>query len=47
VSRAKREVAHLALDSAGIAPIAAGYDAFLEYLVEHCVMKGPPLPRGE
>jgi hypothetical protein len=47
MSRSEREVAHLALDSAGIAPIAAGYDAFFEYLVEHCVMKGPSLPRGE
>jgi hypothetical protein len=47
VPRTKREVAHLALDAAGIAPVTAGEDAFLKDLVENRFMKGPPLPRGE
>ncbi len=47
MSRAERKVAHLALDSAGIAPVAARDDAFLEYLVEDRVMKSHPVPRGK
>jgi hypothetical protein len=43
----EREVAHLALDPAEIALVAAGDDAFLKDLVENRFMKGPPLPRGE
>jgi hypothetical protein len=46
VSRAKREIAHLALDAAEIAPVAAGYDAFLEDLVKNRLMKSPLLRRG-
>jgi hypothetical protein len=47
MARAEREIAHLALDAAGIAPIAAGHNAFLEDFVENRVMKSPPLRRGE
>jgi len=47
VSREEREVAHLALDSAEIAAVAAGYDAFLEDLIEDRFMKSPLLRRGE
>jgi hypothetical protein len=47
VAGAEGEVAHLALDPAGVSPIAAGHDVFLEDLVENRFMKGPPLPRGE
>ena len=43
----ERKVAHLALDSSGIAPITAGDDAILEDFVENRVMERPPLPRGE
>ena len=39
--------AHLALDAAEIAAIAAGDDAFLEYFAKHRLMKGSPLRRGE
>jgi hypothetical protein len=45
MEQAKREVAHFAFDAAGIAPIAAGYDAFLKYFVENGMMKCPPLAR--
>jgi hypothetical protein len=47
VAWAEREVAHLALDAAGIAAIAAGDNALLKDLVENRVMKSSPLPRGE
>jgi hypothetical protein len=47
VARAEREVAHLALEAAGIAAIAAGDNAFLKDLVENRVMKCSPLLRGE
>ena len=47
MSRAEREIAHLALDPAEIAAVAAGDDAFLEYLAKHRLMKGSPLRRGE
>ena len=43
----KREVAHLSLDAAEIAAVAAGHDALLKNLVEHGFMKGHPLPWGE
>ena len=43
----QREVAHLALDAAGIAAIAAGDNALLKDLVEHGFMKCIPLPWGE
>lgn len=45
--RAQREVAHFALHAAGIAPMAAGDDAFLEDFVENGFMKCRLLPRGE
>jgi hypothetical protein len=41
------EVAHLALDAAGIAAIAAGDCTFIKDFVENGVMKCLPLPRGE
>jgi hypothetical protein len=47
VTRAEREVAHLALDASEIGPIAAGHYAILEDFVENGVMKCPLLPRGE
>jgi hypothetical protein len=47
VARAEREVAHLALEAAGITAIAAGDNAFLKDLVENRVMKCSPLLRGE
>ena len=47
MARAEREVAHLALDAAGIAAIAAGDNTFLKDLVENRVMKSSPLLRGE
>jgi hypothetical protein len=40
-------VAHLALDSARIYPIAAGTDTLLKNLVEDGFMKGFPVLRGE
>jgi hypothetical protein len=43
----KWEFAYLAFDSTKIASVAARDDAFLEDFVEHGVMKGTPLPRGE
>jgi hypothetical protein len=42
-----REIAHLALNPAEVAAVAAGDDAFLEYLGKHCLMKGFLLRRGE
>jgi hypothetical protein len=47
VTRAERKVAHLSLDAAEIAAVAAGHDALLKNLVEHGFMKCIPLPRGE
>jgi hypothetical protein len=47
MSRAQREVAHLALDPSGIAPIPAGHNAILEDFVENRVMEFLLLPRGE
>jgi hypothetical protein len=47
MARSEREVAHLAFDSAEIAAVAAGHDAFFKYLVEDRLMKGPLLRRGE
>jgi hypothetical protein len=47
VPRAKREIAHFAFDSAGISPIAARRDAFLQDLLQHGVMKGSSQRRGE
>jgi hypothetical protein len=47
VSWTEGEVAHLAFDATGIAPIAAGDDTFLEDLVENGVMKCSLVPRGE
>jgi hypothetical protein len=47
MSRAEREVAHLTLDTSGIAPISAGDNAILEDFVENRVMKFLLLPRGE
>jgi hypothetical protein len=41
-----REIAHLALNAAEVAAVAAGDDAFLEYLGKHCLMKGFLLGRG-
>ena len=47
MARAERKIAHLALDPSGVAPIAAGHDAFVKYLVENGVMKCSPLQRGK
>jgi hypothetical protein len=47
MSRAEWKFAHLALDPAEVAAVAAGDDAFLKNLVEHLIMKGSPLRRGE
>ena len=47
MSRAERGIAHLALDAAEIAAVAARHDAFLEYLAKHRLMKGSPLRREE
>jgi len=47
VTRAQREVAHLALDPAWIAAAAVGDDAFLQNLLQHPVMKLFPQLRGE
>jgi hypothetical protein len=47
VPRAKREIAHLALDAARVAPVAARDDTLLQDLVEDGTMKGFLLPRGE
>jgi hypothetical protein len=47
VSGSKREVAHLAFDSAEIASVLAGHDAFFKYLDEGRLVKGPSLLRGE
>jgi hypothetical protein len=45
--RTEREITHLALDSTGIAVVAARYDAFLKDLVQNRFMKSPLLRRGE
>ena len=42
-----RVVAHLALDGAGVSPIAAGDHPLLEDFVEDGIMKGLLLLRGE
>jgi hypothetical protein len=47
VPGAKREIAHLAFDSAGISPVATRHNAFLKDLIEDGVMKGFSLRRGE
>ena len=47
VSWADWKIAHLALDSAEVAAVAAGDDAFLKDLVEYLIMKGSPFRRGE
>jgi len=47
LSRSEWEIAHFAFDAAEIASVAAADEAFLEYLVEHLVMKGSPVRRGE
>ena len=47
MSGSEREIAHLALDAAEIAAVAAGDDAFLEYLAKHGLMKSSSLRRGE
>jgi hypothetical protein len=46
-SRTEWEFTHLPLDSAEIAAVAAGDDAFLEYLVEDRFMEGLLPPRGK
>ena len=46
MSRADWKIAHTALDRAEVASVAAGDDAFLKNLVEHVIMKGSPLRRG-
>jgi len=40
LSVSERKIAHLALDPAEIAAVAAGDDAFLDYLAKHRLMKG-------
>jgi hypothetical protein len=47
LSGAERKIAHLALNPAEIAAVAAGDDAFLKDLVEDRFMKSAPLRRGE
>src|SRR5437667_12278693 len=47
VTRSQRELAHLALDAARIAPTVAGDDALLQNLLQHAVMKLFSQPRGE
>ena len=47
MTRAKRIVAHLAFESARIAPTAAGDDALLQDLVQYAFMKRVALLRGE
>jgi hypothetical protein len=47
VLRSGREIAHLALDAAEIAPVSAGNNAILEDFVENRFMKSPLLRRGE
>ena len=47
MTRAQREVAHLALDAARIAPAAAGDDALLQDFLKDAIMKLFPQPRGE
>jgi hypothetical protein len=47
LSWAEREFAHLALDPAEFAAVAAGRDPFFKYLVDDGFMKFPLLQRGE
>jgi hypothetical protein len=47
MTRAKRVVAHLSLESARIAPAAAGGNALLQNLFQYALMKGGALLRGE
>lgn len=47
MSRAEWKIAHLVLDPAEVATVAAGDNAFLKNLVEYLIMKGSPLRRGE
>ena len=47
MARAEREVAHLALDAARVASVAAGDDPLLQDFFEYAVMKGHFVLRGE
>jgi hypothetical protein len=47
MTRAKRVVAHLAFESARIAPAAAGDNALLQNLFQYALMKRGALLRGE
>ena len=47
MTRAQREVAHLALDASGVAATAAGVDALLQNLRQHALMKRFALLRGK
>jgi hypothetical protein len=47
MSWADWKIAHLEFDSAEIATVAAGNDAFLKDLDENRIMKGPLLRRGK
>ncbi len=47
MTRSQRELAHLALDPAGIAAAVTEDHAVLENFVEDAVMKGFPQLRGE
>ena len=47
MARAKREVAHLALDATRVASVAAGDDPLLQDFLEYAVMKGHSVLRGE
>jgi hypothetical protein len=47
LARAKRVLAHFALDAARIQALATGTDALLENLLEHGFMEGFSVPRGE
>ena len=47
IARAKREIAHLALDAPWDLPTAARYDSFFQYFSEHRLMKRFSLLRGE
>jgi Transposase IS66 family len=47
VARPKRETGHLAFHAAGVSPVAARHNTFLEDFLQDGFMKGFPLARGE
>jgi hypothetical protein len=42
-----RVAAHLAFDTTWTGAVAAGYNSFLQYLIQYSLMKHHPLPWGE